>query len=53
MVFVKNELRFDERGLIRLRQTTDHLQMDLNEVEGKVNLEDSQILKRLRALTEQ
>ena len=41
---------FDERGLIRLRRTTDHLQIDLNEVEGKVNLEDSRILKRLREL---
>ena len=44
---------FDERGLIRLRQTTDHLQIDLNPVQGKVNLEDSRILKRLRALMEQ
>ena len=43
---------FDERGLIRLRRTTDHLQIDLNEVEGKVNLEDSCIIKRLRELME-
>ena len=44
---------FDERGLIRLRQTTDHLQIDLNPVQGKVDLEESCILKRLRALMEQ
>ena len=37
---------------VRLRRTTDHLQIDLNEVEGKVNLEDSCIIKRLRELME-
>ncbi len=41
---------FDERGLIRLRRTTDHLQIDLNPVQGKVDLEASYILKRLHAI---
>jgi len=43
---------FDERGLIRLRRTTDHLQIDLNAVEGKVDLEASYIMRRLRKLCE-
>ncbi len=41
---------FDERGLIRMRRTTDHLQIDLNTVEGKVDLEASHIMRRLREL---
>lgn len=43
---------FDERGLIQLRRTTDHLQIDLNQVEGKVDLEASCIMRRLRKLME-
>ncbi len=43
---------FDERGLICLRRTTDHLQIDLNPVEGKVDLEASDIMRRLRRLCE-
>ena len=41
---------FDERGLIRLERTTDHLHICLNAVEGKVDLEDSRILRKLRKL---
>ncbi|BDF72840.1 single-stranded-DNA-specific exonuclease RecJ [Oscillospiraceae bacterium] len=41
---------FDERGLIRLERSTDHLCIDLNEVEGKVDLEASSILRRLHRL---
>ena len=41
---------FDERGLIHLRRGTDHLQIDLNTVEGKVDLEASHIMRRLREL---
>ena len=43
---------FDERGLIRLERTTDHLQIRLNQVEGKVDLEQSHILRRLRSILE-
>ena len=43
---------FDERGLIHLRRGTDHLQIDLNTVEGKVDLEASHIMRRLRKLCE-
>ncbi len=41
---------FHERGLLRLEQSTGHLRIDLNHVEGKVDLEDSYILKKLRKL---
>ena len=41
---------FDERGLIRLERTTDHLHIALRPVEGKVDLEDSSILRRLRRI---
>ncbi|WP_297214262.1 single-stranded-DNA-specific exonuclease RecJ [uncultured Flavonifractor sp.] len=41
---------FDERGLIRLEHTTDHLHIALRAVEGKVDLEDSWILRRLREM---
>ena len=41
---------FDERGLIRLERTTDHLHIALQAVEGKVDLEDSWILRRLREM---
>ena len=40
---------FDERGLIRVeRQTAGRLRIDLREVEGKVDLEQSELLRRLR-----
>ena len=41
---------FDERGLIRLERTTDHLHIALRPVEHKVDLEDSAILRRLREM---
>ena len=41
---------FDERGLIRLERATDHLRIGLTPVEGKVDLERSAILKRLREM---
>ena len=41
---------FDERGLIRLEHKTDHLHIALRAVEGKVDLEDSCILRRLRGM---
>ena len=43
---------FDERGLIRLEHVTDHLRIGLTPVEGKVDLGESHILRRLRRLTE-
>ena len=39
---------FDERGLIRLEHTTDHLHIALRSVDGKVNLDDSCIMRKLR-----
>lgn len=42
---------FDERGLITLERSTDHLQIDLNPVIGKVDLEQSYIMQRLRKLS--
>ena len=41
---------FDERGLIQLEHTTDHLHIALCQVEGKVDLEASWILRRLREM---
>ena len=43
---------FDERGLIRLERNTDHLQIRLNSVEGKVDLEQSHIMRQLRSILE-
>lgn len=40
----------DEHGLIRVENSTDHLCIDLCEVEGKVDLEASTLLQRLREL---
>ena len=40
----------DEHGLIRVEQSTDHLRIDLCRVEGKVDLEASWILRRLREM---
>ncbi|MCI7474649.1 MAG: single-stranded-DNA-specific exonuclease RecJ [Clostridiales bacterium] len=42
---------FDERGLIRLEHTTDHLHIALRSVEGKVDLDDSWIMRRLRGMS--
>lgn len=42
----------DEHGLIRVEQSTDHLRIDLCQVEGKVDLEDSTLMKRLRSLSQ-
>ena len=41
---------FDERGLIRLERTTDHLHIALRPVEGKVDLDESAILRALRCI---
>ena len=43
---------FDERGLISLSTRTDHLQISLRPVEGKVDLEQSDIMRRLRRLAQ-
>ena len=43
---------FDERGLIRLERTTDHLQIGLTAVDGKVDLEQSVIMRKLRSILE-
>ncbi len=40
----------DERGLIALHTNTDHLQIHILPARGKVNLEDSHIMKHLRSL---
>jgi len=42
---------FDERGLISLERRQDCLHIALQPVEGKVDLEQSDILRRLRALS--
>ena len=42
----------EERGLIHLNYRTDRLQITLRPVERKVDLEDSDILKRLRRILE-
>ncbi len=42
---------FDERGLIRLEHTTDHLHIALQSVEGKVDLDDSWIMRRLLGMS--
>ncbi len=41
---------FHERGLLRLEQGADHLCIDLNSVDGKVDLEESYILQNLRKI---
>ena len=44
---------FDERGLIRVeRRSPGQLQIGLRPVEGKVDLEQSALMRRLRALME-
>ena len=42
---------FDERGLIQLEHTTDHLHIALRTVEGKVDLDESWIMRRLRGMS--
>lgn len=41
---------FDERGLIRLECRPDALRISLNQVQGKVDLNESYILRRLRQM---
>ncbi len=44
---------FDERGLIRMeQQTAGRLRIAMRHVEGKVDLEESELLRRLRRLTQ-
>ena len=43
---------FHERGLISLCTQTDHLRIDFPQVDGKVDLEDSYIMRQLRALAD-
>ena len=44
---------FDERGLIRVEhQTTGRLRIGLCRVDSKVDLEESELLRRLRRLTQ-
>ena len=40
----------DERGLIRLERSADSLSISLNPISGKVDLEESYIIRRLRTL---
>lgn len=40
----------DEHGLIRVEQTTDHLCIDVQEHQGKVDLETSDLMRKLRKL---
>jgi single-stranded-DNA-specific exonuclease len=42
----------EERGLISLNRRTDRVQITLCHVENKVDLEASEIIKRLRAILE-
>lgn len=41
---------FHERGLVQVEHTTDHLRIEMNTVEGKVDLEESYILRNLRKI---
>lgn len=43
---------FSERGLVRVEHAPDHLRIDLNQTEGKVDLEGSYILQKLRKIAE-
>ena len=43
---------FDERGLIHLERSGEHLSIHIHPVGGKVNLEESGILRRLHQLME-
>lgn len=42
----------DEHGLIQVEQTTDHLCISVCQVEGKVDLEASRLMQRLRSMAE-
>ena len=44
----KEKILYDERGLIDLNRRTDRIQIRLCRVERKVDLEASEILKKLR-----
>ncbi|SBW11276.1 Single-stranded-DNA-specific exonuclease RecJ [uncultured Eubacteriales bacterium] len=41
---------FHERGLVQVERTTDRLRIEMNTVEGKVDLEESYILRNLRKI---
>lgn len=41
---------FHERGLVQVEHTTDRLRIEMNAVEGKVDLEESYILRELRKI---
>lgn len=41
---------FHERGLVQVEHTTDRLRIEMNAVEGKVDLEESYILRDLRKI---
>lgn len=41
---------FHDRGLVRMERTADHLRLRIQEKEGKVDLEQAQIMKRLRRM---
>ena len=44
---------FDERGLIRVEsRSTGRMRIDLCHVETKVDLEESELMRRLRRLTQ-
>ena len=43
---------FGERGLVQVERTTDLLRIDVKQVDGKVDLEQSSIMMRLRKLIE-
>ena len=43
----------DEHGLIRVEQNTDHLCISVQQVEGKVDLEASELMRRLRSMAEE
>ena len=43
----------EERGLIRLNRRTDRIQITLCQVEHKVDLEASEIIRRLRKMLEE
>lgn len=43
---------FHERGLVRVEKTADHLRIQVLEQEGKVNLEEAELMVRLRRMAD-
>ena len=43
---------FHERGLVRVEKTADHLRIQLLEHEGKVDLEEAELMVRLRRMAD-